>query len=158
MKKHIPITIVLLCSLFFSCNNDDNDNTPTANLGRINVYIQGDITNAEAAAKLATEVGTLTENIYVQNTTQLTTLTIQGKGSMVGIYINFNLALDSIAINGITRINDFEFNYPGNTISTPVTIVCNDLEVIDNSLNINLSQNLNNNVSFNDLKNIEYRI
>ena len=108
--QFLKILSFFLIIILFGCT--DNYYTTADGLGRVNIYIQGDITDAEAATKLASDIGTQTENIYVQNTTQLTTLNIQGKGEMIGIYIEGNsIALSNITINGVPKLNTFKFKY-----------------------------------------------
>ncbi|OXA69897.1 hypothetical protein B0A58_15100, partial [Flavobacterium branchiophilum NBRC 15030 = ATCC 35035] len=56
----------------------NNYYTTAEGLGKVNVYIEGDLTDAECAAKLKAEVGTITENIYIgsqENYARLTELT-----------------------------------------------------------------------------------
>ena len=62
-------------------------------------------------------MGTLTENIYVQETTQLTDITINFSKNIRDIVIKDNLELKNITINGNNNIiNDLIigniYNYP----------------------------------------------
>jgi hypothetical protein len=88
--------------LFFGCTTEEitNVNINAEGLGKVNIYIEGNITNAEAQAKLTAEIGTQTENIYVQETTQLTDLTINLRGNIRDINLVRNLDLKNLTING----------------------------------------------------------
>lgn len=59
----------------FSCTEENNYYTTAEGLGKVNVYIEGDLTDAECAAKLKAEVGTITENIFIGGVRKLTNLT-----------------------------------------------------------------------------------
>ena len=95
---------ILLLTFFitlFSCTEENyylNDDD-----GKVNVYIEESLTNAEAQAKLLAEIGTQTENIYVQNTTLLTDIVINTANTenLRGIYIDDNNAqLRNITLQG----------------------------------------------------------
>ena len=96
---------ILLLTLFitlFSCT-EENYYTTTEGLGKVNVYIEENLTNVEAQAKLLVEIGTQTENIYVQNTTLLTDIVINTANTenLRGIYIDDNNAqLRNITLQG----------------------------------------------------------
>jgi hypothetical protein len=89
-----------LLLLLFSCTEENYITLPQPNKGKVNVYIEGSITNAEAQAKLDEEVGTITENIYVQNTTQLTEVIIKPVSNIRDIKVFNNNALKSLLIQG----------------------------------------------------------
>jgi hypothetical protein len=115
------------------------------------------MTNAEAQAKLATQIGTQTENIYVQNTTQLTEIVINvgDADNIRDIVIKNNNALQTLNINGnnskcnqiiletkntqinlngFIELNEFiykSYNYVSNTI------IINDLTTINKYAYIN---------------------
>ena len=72
MKTLKFLSLFFIITLF-GCT-EENYYTTAEGLGKVNVYIEGNITDAECVAKLANEVGSLTENIYVEGTTQLTTI------------------------------------------------------------------------------------
>jgi len=177
MKK-----IILLFTTFFlvsACCNDD-DKVVTEKQGKVNIYIEGDITNAEAQAKLEAELGTQTENIYVQETTQLTDITINFSKNIRDIVIKDNLELKNITINGSNHImndltigNQYSYNYyPIDRKMENITINgiielndfafythgeqskninCNDLISINNYIYLNII-GLNNILNFNKLK------
>ena len=90
----------LLLLFLLSCTEENYITLPQPNKGLVNVYIEGDITNAEAQAKLDTEIGSITENIYVQNTTQLTAVTIKPVGNIRDITVFNNSALKNLIIQG----------------------------------------------------------
>lgn len=68
----------------------------TKSMGRTSIFLQGDITDAQAAAKLALESGPFTENIYITNTTQLTTVSLPNLTSLVKVNIVNNAALATV--------------------------------------------------------------
>ena len=119
MKKIINHSIYLLFVLiFFGCSTEEITNVfdNTKGIGKVNIYIEGNITNAEAQAKLTEEIGTQTENIYVLETTQLTDLTINLIGNIRDIYLDRNFELKNLTINGnnakanTITISDFTSN------------------------------------------------
>ncbi|PXY39012.1 hypothetical protein DMB65_19785 [Flavobacterium cheongpyeongense] len=107
------------------------------NQGKTSIVITGDITDAEATVKIATEYGPNTENVYVINTTNLTTLDLSVVKSLIDINISDNLKLVSINLNGLTEVyNDLSIgnNEKLNTILFPVLKTVNgDSHIIGNS-------------------------
>ncbi len=79
---------------------------------KTSIYLTGDITDAQAAAKLATELGPDTENIYIRNTTQLTNVDLSSLVTAVKISIENNVALANVNLNGLTTV--FEKFYVNN--------------------------------------------
>jgi hypothetical protein len=79
---------------------------------KTSIYLTGDITDAQAAAKLATELGPDTENIYIRNTTQLTNVDLSSLVTAVKISIENNVALANVNLNGLTTV--FEEFYVNN--------------------------------------------
>ena len=71
--------------------------------GKTSIILTGNITNAQAAAKIATELGANTENIYIQNTTQLTTVNLSSITNAVTISVKDNLNLQSVNLSGLTN-------------------------------------------------------
>ena len=167
-KTLLKTLLVGLVFAFFGCteetiiNNivDDTD-------GKVNIYIEGNITNAEAQAKLQAQIGTLTENIYVQNTTQLTAININAVGNMRDIVIKNNPllttiningnnskgnlihiwqnnALQTVNINGLTELNYLNFQEQNPNNST--TFICNDLLAIYYTFHISIINNFNDNI------------
>ncbi len=125
------------------------------NLGKVNVYIENDITDAEAQAKLDAEIGTQTENIYVIGTTQLSTISINTNYDIREIQIGSNKNLTTINISGIKTLRNISI---GNVLSlpypsTPITVNCNDLET-SMGVSINFQGNTNNIINFNKLKSV----
>lgn len=73
--------------------------------GRITIYLTGDITDTEAAAKVAAEAGPNTENIYIVDTTVLTSLNIPGIEYLINLQVRNNTSLQALAINDVKSIN-----------------------------------------------------
>jgi uncharacterized protein (TIGR02145 family) len=98
--------------------------------GKTSIYLTGNITNAAAAAKIANELGPNTDNIYVLNTTQLTTINLSSLVTAPNIRISNNTVLTNINLNGLTTVYDsFEVydNTSLSSISLPALTSCSDL-------------------------------
>jgi hypothetical protein len=97
---------------FYGCTTEEITyitNNNAEGLGKVNVYIEGNMTNAEAQAKLNREIGTLTENIYVRNTTQVTDVEMILKQDIRNIYFANNTGLKNIHLQGTNnKMQDFE--------------------------------------------------
>lgn len=78
----------------------------TKNPGKTTVYIQGYITDAQAAAILSEQLGPNTENVYIINTNLLTTVNLDTATSLVKLTVNNNAALTSISGNGVKEVYD----------------------------------------------------
>lgn len=105
MKTLKFLSLFLIITLL-GCT-EENYYTTAEGLGKVNVYIEGSITNAEAQAQLAKEVGSLTENIYVQNTTELTAITINGNNKLRNIIIEENALLSTINAYATSNLASF---------------------------------------------------
>jgi len=173
MKKILLKTLLIgLVFTFFGCTEENNYYTTADGLGKVNIYIEGNISTAEAQAKLNTEIGTQTENIYVQNTTQLTAININAVGNMRDIVIKNNPLLTTININGnnskgnLIEIEAYVINNVTTTLNGFIELndfaytvyhtnnnqfICNDLVTIYNSVNISTRGSL----IFNHLKYIK---
>ena len=152
---------------------EENYYTTAEGLGKVNVYIEGDITNAEAQAQLEEEVGSITENIFIQNTSQLTNLNIS-----VPIYIRkilfsnceslINISISgqgtampfteisvggpnaqNITINGITELSDLGIS---GAVNNATHLICNDLIKIKNYFGFSFNHLYENTAKLNDLK------
>jgi uncharacterized protein (TIGR02145 family) len=117
--------------------------------GKTSIYLTGDITNAEAAARIASELGPETENIYIRNTTQLTSVDLSSMSSAVNIEIEYNEGLTSVNLNGlITIYNNLFLSY--NPILT--SILFNNLTVSE-CIRINNNNSLSS-ISLNSLQKV----
>jgi hypothetical protein len=130
--------------------------------GKTSIYLTGNITNAQAAAKIASELGPNTENIYILNTTQLTTVDLSLIQTASRISIKNNASLININLSGLTTIiDDFDINYNQNlttvninglksifsgkfsigfnvslaNLSFPMLEYCEDIELTNNAIN-----------------------
>jgi hypothetical protein len=74
------------------------------NKGKTSIIIVGNFTNAQAAAQIAAEAGPYTENIYVENTTALTTVDLSAVTNLLEIYVNNNPALSSINLASLNFV------------------------------------------------------
>jgi hypothetical protein len=75
--------------------------------GKTSIILTGNITNAQAAAKIAAEFGPYTENIYIRNTTGLTTVDLSAITSLINLGISDNTNLTSINFSGLTTIYEY---------------------------------------------------
>jgi hypothetical protein len=72
--------------------------------GKPSIIITGDVTDVQAAAQVAAEYGPQTENVYVLNTTNLTTLDLSAVKKVINLNISENLKLVTINLNALTEI------------------------------------------------------
>jgi hypothetical protein len=97
-------------------------NIQTTGLGKTSIVLTGNITNSEAVAKINAELGYNTENIYIQNTSQLTTVTINSTNNFVNIYITDNTSLLNVTLNGISTILEY-INVRNNPVLTSISMM-----------------------------------
>ena len=76
------------------------------NKGKPSIVITGGITDAEAAAQIAEELGPYTENIYVTSTTNLTNLDLSLIKSLINLKIQNNLKLVSVNLSNLAEVYD----------------------------------------------------
>ena len=74
------------------------------NLGRTTIVLSGDITDAQAAVRIASEAGPNTENISIYNTTALTTVNFSAITSLMQIAVYNNPILNTIALPNLSII------------------------------------------------------
>ncbi|WP_396141409.1 hypothetical protein [Flavobacterium sp.] len=116
--------------------------------GKPSIYLTGDITNAEAAARIASQLGPVTENIYIQNTTQLTTVDLSAMEYAADISIADNNVLTSINLSGLKDCYSDLLIY-SNPLLTNILF-----PALTNSRNIYINENpLLTTISFPDLTN-----
>ena len=143
MKTLKFLSLFLIITLL-GCT-EENYYTTAEGLGKVNVYIEGNITNAEAQAQLEEEIGTLTENIYVQNTTQLTDVTINFSNNIRDIIVKNNPNLKNITLQGSNNtINEFQI-YDGhylNNITIKGIVEANAIYLGSMASNYNLSEHI----------------
>jgi len=75
--------------------------------GKTSIIITGNITDVQAAAQIAAEFGPYTENIYIRNTTGLTTVDLSAITSLINLGISDNGNLTSINLSGLTAIYEY---------------------------------------------------
>ena len=173
---------------FYGCTTEEITNIYNNNegLGKVNIYIEDNISNADAQAKLNREIGTLTENIYVRNTTQVTDVEIILKQDIRNIYFANNTGLKNIHLQGTNnKMQDFEIadNHYLNKISIKgitkaqnvtighmaedynlnefIDIECRDLVTVEGYLTLFIGQwnhPVLNKLNFYDLKSINKTI
>jgi hypothetical protein len=107
------------------------------NLGKTSIYISEEATQAEVDAQIAEEAGPNSENIYIQNNPNITTLDLSALKTMTRVEIYNNSSLTSINLGNLTKV--YETMLIGNntvlasinfdslsSVGTYMTIVNND--------------------------------
>lgn len=90
--------------------------------GKTSIVLTGNITDAQAVAKIAAEFGVYTENVYIQNTTGLTTVDLSACKSLINLSISDNASLRSINLSGLTDVTN-EFVIKDNKSLTSLSII-----------------------------------
>jgi hypothetical protein len=75
--------------------------------GKTSIVITGNITDAQAAAQIAKEFGPYTENLYIRNTTGLTTLDLSAISRLINFSASDNANLTTINFSGLTAIFEY---------------------------------------------------
>lgn len=88
------------------------------NNSQTHIIIQGNITNAQAAAKIASEAGSNTQYVWIQNTTNLTSINLDVLQTLAELKIQNNTALVDVSINNLAYVsNAVEINNNQNLTS-----------------------------------------
>lgn len=108
------------------------------NKGKTSIYLTGNITDTEAALQIAAEFGPYTENVYIQNTTVLTTVDLSAFTSLVELDIDGNTSLINVNVSSlkvIYRYLDVRGNKAISSLLFPVltTIGGYDFDIDNNS-------------------------
>jgi hypothetical protein len=101
---YVAMGTTQLLSVPYALYANSSGNTPS--ISKTSIYLTGNITDAQAAAKIAAEFGPNTENIYIRNTTQLTTVDLSALTTAVKIEILHNVALTNVNFSGLTTVLD----------------------------------------------------
>ncbi|OXB21752.1 hypothetical protein B0A80_16345 [Flavobacterium tructae] len=106
--------------------------------GKTSVIIAGDITDAQAAAQMAAEFGPETENVYIMNTTNLTTLDLSAAKRLVELSIKSNSSLVNVTLGNLVEVYNVlyvEGNAKLASISFPVlkTVLASEIYFSGNS-------------------------
>jgi hypothetical protein len=122
----------------------------TQSQGKTSIYLTGNITNAQAAAKIAAEFGPYTENIYIKNTTQLTSVDLSALTTISKIEIDNNSNLTNVNLNNLVTIEDEFSLYQSaaiTSLSFPSLLNCSSIQINSitiSSLNLPLLSSINN--------------
>ena len=186
MKKLKLLSLFLIITLF-GCTTEEITNiyTTADGLGKVNVYIEGDLTDAECVEKLKNEVGSITENIYIGGIDPLTNLTtieldipttvrkieingtynnlktikIKGHGKMpiLNLNIRYGKKLENIFIEGITELFLISFILPnsGNESEQLVAIEIKDLKNVRRAFGVNADDLYGSTFICNDLEYVD---
>jgi uncharacterized protein (TIGR02145 family) len=107
-------------------------NIQISSQGKTSIYLTGNITDAQAAAKITAELGPYTENIYIRNTTQLTTVDLSALVTISNITIANNSNLANINLSNLSSIEDefyFRDNASLSSLSFPALLNCSDFQM-----------------------------
>ena len=127
----------------------------SSSIGKSTVYITGNITNEQAAAKLLDEFGTNTDNIIISNTTGLTSIDLSLVKYLNSLRIELNKDLTSVNLNGI--IDTYEYV----SINSNPVLTSLSFPSLESFLGEGLSVQNNNSlaaISFPKLKEIYYNL
>ena len=116
MKK--ILTLLLGIILLTGCTKENDVAVNSQNKGKTSILITGNITNEQAAAQITAEFGPYTENVYIQNTTGLTTVDLSAFSSLVNLFITENSNLATINLNSLTTIYDTFIIKDNNALKT----------------------------------------
>lgn len=137
----------------YALNAGNTGNSPS--IGKSTVYITGNITNEQAAAKLLDDFGSNTDNIIIKNTTGLTSIDLSSVKYLNSLRIELNKDLTSINLNGLINTYDF-VGINSNTVLTSL-----DFPLLESFLGEGISVQNNNSldaISFPKLKEINYAL
>jgi hypothetical protein len=104
----------------------------TANKGKTSIVLTGDITDADAVAQIQAQLGSYTENIYVTNTTNLTTLDLSAVKSLINFTVMDNLKLTSLKVDNLIEVYgdlEIENNEKLSSLVFPVFNVMHGYEI-----------------------------
>lgn len=146
--KHILLNLFLIT--LFSCSVEDgkdgkdgiNGSDGQSSSGLTYVYINGNITDAEAIVKIQNEVGSNTQFIFVENTTALTTLNLSNVTELVHLQISNNPLLTTLDLSNLAKINSY-FYFKNNPLVTNLKL--SKLKISRGDLRIIGSADLNTN-------------
>ena len=132
-----------------------NNSGSTNKQSKTSIYLTGNITDAQTAIRLANELGPDTENIYIRNTTQLTTVDLSSVVNAVKIDIFDNAVLTNVNLNSLTTVFD-AFNVIDNPVlnlSCPLLKDCY-YSTIENIPSLNVSALMySNSIRFSNITN-----
>ena len=114
------------------------------NKGKTSIVITGEISDAQAAAQILAEYGPYTENIYVNGTTNLTTLDLSVVNKLVKLSIIDNSNLFSVNFANLQEVyNDFDIydNQKLSSLVFPVLkkVLGDDTGITDNPSLVSIS-------------------
>ncbi|AWK05465.1 hypothetical protein HYN56_14950 [Flavobacterium crocinum] len=76
----------------------------SANKGKTSIILTGSITDAEAVEQIKAQIGLYTENVYVTNASNLTTLDLSEAKNLINLIIQDNANLASIKVDNLTEV------------------------------------------------------
>jgi hypothetical protein len=112
------------------------------NKGKTSIVITGNITNEQAASQIAAEFGPYTENVYIQNTTGLTSIDLCSITNLVNLFIIKNSNLTTISLCGLSAIYDSFIIVDNNALSSLSFPALTSLPPKDGDLTISRNSSL----------------
>ena len=99
--------------------------------GNYTIHISGDISDSEAAQKLANELGPNTRTILVYQTTNLTTLDLSDVKFLDDLNIQNNASLSTILVDNLETCNNLSIRYCNSLVSIefPLLSTCWSFDV-----------------------------
>ncbi len=126
---------VALCSCSPEDGADGMDGQDAVEDGVTFLVLSGAITNEEAEAKINERVGVNTQFVSIQNTTNLTSVTLSGISEAIDVVIKNNSALTSVRFPELENVTDF-FSVDSNAaliaVETPALISVNRVVFSEN--------------------------
>jgi len=90
------------------------------NKGKTTIMMTGNVTNAQAAAQIAAEIGPYPENVYILNSSELSTLDLSAITSLVNVVITGNANLTIINLNNIAVVYGGQFSIESNPVLSSI--------------------------------------
>jgi len=128
--------------------------------GATYLILTGDITDAEAAAKIAREVGSNTQFVWITNTTLLTTVDLSEIETLIELNIRDNELLAEVNLNNLNSIYDESIisNSPITTLNLQSLSFCSRLSISNlniEALDLNSLREIGNTTEYNNNLRIE---
>jgi hypothetical protein len=121
----------------------------TTERGKTHLILSGNLTDAQAAAKIAAEVGPNTKFVWIQYSKTLTTVNISGVTNLIELVIQNNVNLKTVILPALTSV-DYKI-----VINRNDSLSSLSLDALSGAANIDIRRNgLLNSVSFQSLASV----
>lgn len=105
-------------------------------IGKTSIVLTGNITNEQAAAQIAQDFGPYTENLYIKNTTELTTVDLSTFTNLIDLDISDNMVLTNVNVSSlkvIYRYVDITDNKIISSLTFPALTTVGQFEIYNNA-------------------------